>query len=90
MSVEIKNLKTLQECMNKYVEPEIICDFFCDFCDKKETIQKYHKFKSLPPFLFLHLQRLVFDLEFMYKIKLDHPINFPHQLDLSQYFNVES
>lgn len=63
LTLEIKNNKSLQECFQKLAEPEVITDYYCENCDKKvETIEKQVKIKKLPRFLFLHLQRLVFDL----------------------------
>lgn len=41
------------------------------------------RIKKLPKFLFIHLQRLVFDLESLSKIKLDHLVEYPENLDLS-------
>jgi ubiquitin carboxyl-terminal hydrolase 34 len=77
LSLEIKNLTSLSQCVEKMVEPEVICDYYCNTCDKKvEEIHKYRKFETLPNILFIHLQRLVFDLETFSKIKLDNPINF--------------
>ena len=77
LSLEIKNQSSLQECLDKMVEPEVICDYYCNTCDKKvDEIHKFRKFNSLPNILFIHFQRLVFDLETFTKIKLDHPVNF--------------
>jgi ubiquitin C-terminal hydrolase len=90
LSLEIKHLRSLQECLHKHVETEIICDYYCDYCEQKvETTQKYLRFRALPPLLFIHLQRLVFDLESMFKVKLDHPVEFPLHLDLASYFASE-
>ena len=75
LTVEVKEKKNLYECLDKLVEPEVISHYFCQFCEQKvETIHKTNKFQQLPPYLFIHLQRLVFDLESLSKIKLDHPV----------------
>ena len=86
-TVEVKNQNNLKDCLDKLIEPEIICDYYCEWCDRRvESIQKYHRFQSLPPYLFIHQQRLVFDLETFTKVKLDHPVSFPLELDLNPYF----
>lgn len=91
LTVEIKGQNSLRDCLSRLIEPEIICDYFCEFCEGKvETIQKYNRFHSLPPFLFIHLQRLVFDLETFTKIKLDHPVAFPTDIDLQDYYNQDA
>lgn len=63
LSLEIKNMSMLKECMERMVEAEVICDYYCAVCDKKVgEIHKYRRFSSLPKILFIHFQRLVFDL----------------------------
>ena len=90
LSLEIKNHKTLTECFEKLTEPEIITDYFCDQCDKKvDSIEKKIRVQGLPPFLFIHFQRLVFDLESLSKIKLEHQVDYPLNIDLSEYFSED-
>lgn len=75
LTLEIKNHKNLSECFEKLTEPEIITDYFCDQCDKKvESIEKKIRVQELPSYLFIHFQRLVFDLESLSKVKLEHPV----------------
>ena len=86
LSLEIKNQKNLSECFEKLTEPEIITDYYCEICAAKvESIEKTIKLETLPNYLFLHFQRLVFDLESLSKIKLGHPIDFPLDFDLTDY-----
>ncbi len=52
-----------------------------------ELITKQLRIKKLPKFLFLHLQRLIFDLESLSKIKLEHLVDYPEYLDLSDFYS---
>ena len=38
LSVEVKNLKTLNESLNKFITGEIISEFKCENCEKKVDV----------------------------------------------------
>lgn len=39
--------------------------------------------------MLIHLQRLVFDLESLSKVKLEHLVSYPEELDLEQFYSVD-
>lgn len=55
LSVEIKNLKTLQESLQKFTLGETISDFTCNGCNKKVDVTKRTLIGQLPNVLIIHL-----------------------------------
>ena len=86
LTLQIKDKDTLEECLDQYVNEEVIAGYHCEKCDDKVEIEKKHLFQYLPPFLFIHLKRLEFNFECYSKIKLENAIRFPQEIDLSEYF----
>jgi ubiquitin C-terminal hydrolase len=83
--VEIEDRKmglgTLERCIEHSKEPEIVMDVFCEGCDKKTEWEKRSQIEEVPPYLFIHLKRLVFDYQFSFqKIKIHSSLHFPHHL----------
>ncbi|CAD8206268.1 unnamed protein product [Paramecium pentaurelia] len=85
LSLPIKNLKTLQECFDKFVQGEIISDFKCESCNQKVDVNKCQLLAQLPNILILHLQRIVFNLDTFMNEKINTRLEFPINLDLQQY-----
>ena len=71
LSLNTKNLKNLDEGFNSMIQPEVISDFLCDNCKKKCDISKYCCLGTLPNVLIIQLNKIIFDLDFMAKIKVD-------------------
>ena len=63
LSIEVKNLKNVDESFKKYIESEIINDYKCEKCSQKVSISKRVLLKDLPNVLILHLCRFTFDME---------------------------
>lgn len=70
LSVEAKNMNNLKQSMDKFIQPETISDFLCDNCKQKCDISKKSMLKQLPNVLIIHLQKMIFDLDFMTNIKV--------------------
>ena len=70
LSLEVKNLKNMEESFKKFIEPETISDFLCDNCKKKCDISKGSYLKTVPNVLIVHLKKMIFDLDFMANIKV--------------------
>ena len=70
LSLEIKGLNNVEQSFKKFTEPEVISDFLCDNCKQKCDISKKSCLKTLPNVLILHLQKMIFDLDFMANIKV--------------------
>ncbi|EGR27434.1 hypothetical protein IMG5_196170 [Ichthyophthirius multifiliis] len=87
LSVEVKNQKTLNESLNKFIAGETISDYKCEKCEKKVDVVKKIFLKDLPNVLIVHLQRIIFDIETVQNIKVNSRLEFPEQLDLKSYTN---
>ena len=74
LSVEAKNMNSLKQSLDKFIQPETISDFLCDNCKKKCDISKKSLLKQLPNVLIIHLQKIIFDLDFMANIKVSYII----------------
>ncbi len=55
LSLEVKNQKTLNESLTKFITGEIISDFKCENCEKKVDVEKKIFLKELPNVLIVHL-----------------------------------
>jgi len=85
MSVEVKNLKNLYESMDKFITGETIDDYYCDNCNKKNSITKRTCISYLPNVLIVHLQRIVFDLDTLMNQKINSRLEFPFDLNMEPY-----
>ncbi|EGR29725.1 ubiquitin carboxyl-terminal hydrolase family protein, putative, partial [Ichthyophthirius multifiliis] len=85
LSLEVKNMKNLNESLDKFILGETISDFQCENCQKKVDVIKNIHLSKLPNVLILHLQRIIFDLDSMQNIKLNSKLEFPHLLNLKPY-----
>jgi uncharacterized UBP type Zn finger protein len=65
LSLEVKNLKTLHESFENFIEGEIINGFNCEACGKTVDIVKRSCLNELPNVFIVHLKRIQFDLDFM-------------------------
>jgi len=85
MSLEVKNLKNLYESLDKYITGETIDDYFCDNCNKKNSINKRACVAYLPNVLIIHLQRIIFDLDTLMNQKINTRLEFPFELNMEPY-----
>ena len=85
LSLEVKNLKTLHESLEKYISGEIISDYHCEGCDRRVQTTKRSCLSRFPNVLIIHLQRLVFDLDTLQNEKISSRLEFPMDLDLYNY-----
>ena len=89
---EEPNEKTLEECLNLFVEKEDLGEqnqIMCANCNKHTTFDKKFDIERLPPVLTLVPKRFKFTK--IYKTKIDCFIDFPlYDLDLSSYMTEKS
>lgn len=85
LSLEVKNMKSIYESLDKYIAGEVISDYFCEKCNKKSTITKRSCLSKFPNVLIVHLQRIVFDLDTFQNEKISTRLEFPVDLDLYNY-----
>eukprot|EP01083_Nonionella_stella_P103309 294895_1 len=89
ISVQIQGRKNLAECLERYVEGDMLegdNKYVCEGCgDKKVDALKRTCVKQLPRVLCIHLQRFEFNYDTMQRIKLNDRCEFPVVLDMRPY-----
>ena len=83
-STRITHANKLTQCLDEYTKMEEIQDeFHCNRCAKKDKAQKQTIIWRFPSVLVLQLRR--FQVSTWRKEKLDTIVEFPGELDLSNY-----
>ena len=85
LSVEVKNMKTLNDSLDKLACEEKIDGYQCEGCKQKVTISKRNIIASLPNVLIVHLQRICYNFEFDHNEKINSRLVFPRRLNMKQY-----
>ena len=85
LSLEVKNIKTLTDSLEKFITPERIDEYQCDTCNKKVTITKRNSLAELPNVLICHLQRIFYNYEIDRNEKINSKLEFPRVLNLKPY-----
>ncbi len=89
LSLEAKNMKSLNDSLEKFILPERIDEYHCDTCNKKVTIIKRNSIAELPNVLICHLQRIFYNYEIDRNEKINSKLEFPKILNLKQYTTEE-
>jgi ubiquitin C-terminal hydrolase len=88
LSVDIKGMSNLQQCLTKMVEGEMLegeNSYMCDDCGRKVRALKRESIKSLPNTLLVVLKRLEFNFETMQRCKLNTFCEFPESIDMKPF-----
>ena len=85
LSLEMRNMNKIEQCLDKYIAEEIIDDFFCEKCNKKTRHIKRISINKLPNVLFVHLQRFSFNYETFLMEKINSTLEFPRQINLKKF-----
>ena len=85
LSLEVKNMKNLNDSLDKYINEEYIDGYECDGCKKKCKISKRNIIASLPNVLIIHLQRIFYNWEIDHNEKINSKLEFPKQINLKNY-----
>ena len=85
LTLEVKNIGSLYESLQKLVDPERIEQFKCEECQQKVTISKRTSLAKLPNVLFVHLKRFYMDYELERTEKINSKFEFPNTLDLKNF-----
>lgn len=85
-----KSMKSLMECLEHYLEPEILDGdnkYFAESVGRKVDAIKGLKFSRLPPVLSVQLKRFVYDFsgDSIIQMKINDEVKFPLILDLNKY-----
>ena len=85
LSIEVENLKNLEESLTKYFSEEIIEDYQCSNCNKKVNLNRYTKFSELPNYLVIHLKRIINNFTTDELIKVNSKFEFDTNLNLKKF-----
>ncbi len=87
-AAEAKKSITLEDCMTRFLEPEVLSEtdaWFCPGCRAHVQAEKQIGLWSLPPVLVVHLKRFAF-LSNRYREKLEDRVEYPLKgLDMSRF-----
>ena len=88
INLQIKNKKSLHECLKSFVEGEVMEGnnaYHCDRCDKKVAAVKRVCIKSLPNHLIFVLKRFSYNYDIGQKVKLNDYCEFPMAINMEPY-----
>ena len=88
INLQIKNKKSLQHCLDSFVQGEMLEGnnaYHCERCDKKVSSLKRVCIKRLPRYLICVLKRFDINYDTMLKYKLNEYCEFPMQLNMEPY-----
>jgi len=78
LSLTVKDIKSMQESLQKQIEGEIINGYECETCKKKVDISKRVLLSSAPNVLIVHLQRIIFNFDTFRNDKINSFFEFPY------------
>jgi len=85
LSLEVKNMKNVNESLEKMIQGETIDDYLCSNCKKKNSITKRACISELPNVMIIYLQRIIFDMDTLMNQKVNSRLEFPFELDFEPY-----
>lgn len=88
LPVDVKNKRKLTECLDFFIQGDLLegdNKFLCESCNTHVTALKRCCLGDLPNILIIHLKRFDFNLEFMYRSKVNQFCEFPEFLNLENY-----
>ena len=85
LSLEVKNMKNLNDSLDKYTNEEFIDGYECNGCKKKCKISKRNTLALLPNIYIIHLQRLTYNWEIDKNEKINNRLEFPKRINLKNY-----
>ena len=85
LSLEVKNMKSLNDSLDKYIHEEYIDGYNCEGCKKNCRISKRNILTSLPNVLIIHLQRIFYNWEIEHNEKINSRLEFPKEINMKNY-----
>lgn len=85
ISLDVKHSKSLHESFTKYITGDIISGYMCEVCNKQVDIRKRSLLHTLPNFLIVHFQRMVFNFDTMENEKINTRVEFPMNFNVFPY-----
>jgi len=88
LNLQVKNKKSLEQCLESFVEGEMLQGsdaYYCEKCDKKVATLKRVCIKKLPRYLIIVLKRFEFNYDTMQKFKVNDYCEFPMKINMEPY-----
>jgi ubiquitin C-terminal hydrolase len=85
LSLELTNMKSIYESLEKYIAPESIDQYSCSTCNTKVTITKRNFISDLPNVLITHFERIFYNYELDRNEKNNSRLEFPRILNMKPY-----
>eukprot|EP00028_Trichosphaerium_sp_Am-I-7-wt_P007594 CAMPEP_0168536126 /NCGR_PEP_ID=MMETSP0405-20121227/19289_1 /TAXON_ID=498012 /ORGANISM="Trichosphaerium sp, Strain Am-I-7 wt" /LENGTH=300 /DNA_ID=CAMNT_0008563923 /DNA_START=342 /DNA_END=1241 /DNA_ORIENTATION=+ len=83
---------TLEKAFDAFLVPELLKGdnkYMCDPCNSKQDALMGAKIGKLPDVFAIVLQRFEFDFMTMQRVKVNSRVEFPFELDMTPFYNVE-
>ena len=93
LTLNIENKLKLESCLKQFFSSEVLENdnaYFCAVCDEHGVASRQISLTQLPQTLNLQLLRFVFDRSKGIRRKLNTPISFPLELDMTKYLRTDS
>lgn len=92
VSLLVRDISSVEEALARFVAPETMSaaegnQVMCDNCGRKTDALKGLRFCELPHFLTIQLKRFDYDSRTYRRVKLNHKITFPVELDMSPFID---
>ena len=85
LSLDIKDVTSVEQCLDKFILEEKIEDYHCEKCNKKITNIKHVVIDKIPNILIIHLQRIAFSYDTFNMEKINSYITFEKTLNIKKY-----
>lgn len=89
LTLQVSNQRNVYDGLKRLTTGEVIEGFRCDGCNQTVNIERKTVLQKLPNMLFLHLQRIVFDMDTFMNKKLNNRIEFPNVLNVKAFMKSE-
>jgi ubiquitin C-terminal hydrolase len=84
-SLEIQNIKKLNDAINEHMKQEELDGYKCDNCGEKDCCLKSHVLLNTPQYLFVQLKRFNFDWNKQRFLKTSHKVDFEEFLHFKEH-----
>jgi hypothetical protein len=85
LSLEVKNIKNIEEGLEKYISSTTVSDYMCESCEKRCDVVKRCFIEEPANVFVIHLQRIIFDLDYLINVKVNGRWEFPFNLNVKKY-----
>lgn len=89
ITLEVKNQASIYDGLKRFASAEEIAGFRCEACKQQVDITRRTVINKPPNYLFLHLQRLVFDFDTLQNTKINTRVEFPSVLNIKPFTKQE-